>query len=44
MVVVDPEGRVGEVVPRFREVDPTAYEELQAIIDRIAPAPDEEAM
>ena len=44
LVVVDPDGRIGEVVPRFREVDPTAYEELQAIIDRIAPVPDEEAM
>jgi peroxiredoxin Q/BCP len=44
LVVVGPDGRIGEVVPRFREVDPTAYEELQAIIDGIAPPPDEEAM
>lgn len=44
LVVVTPEGRIGEVIPRFREVDPTAYEELQAIVERIAPVPDEEAM
>jgi len=44
LVVVDPDGKIGEVIPRFREVDPTAYEELQAIVDRIAPVPDEEAM
>jgi peroxiredoxin Q/BCP len=43
LVLVGPDGRIGEVVPRFREVDPTAYEELQAIIDRIAPVPAEEA-
>lgn len=44
VIVVDPEGRIAAVIPRFREVDPTAYEELQAIVDRVAPAPDEEAM
>ena len=44
VIVVGPDGRIAEAIPRFREVDPTAYEELQAIIKRVAPAPDEEAM
>lgn len=37
VVVVDPEGRVAAVIPEFRQVDPTAYEELAAIIDRVTP-------
>lgn len=37
IVVVDPDGQIAEVIPAFREVDPTAYEELQAIVDRVAP-------
>ncbi len=41
VVVVDPEGRIAEVIPRFREVDPTAYEELAAAIDRVTPDPED---
>lgn len=36
LVVVDPQGRVAELLPRFREVDPTAYDELQAIVSRLS--------
>ena len=39
VVVVDPEGRVAEVIPRFNQVDPSAYEALQAAIDRVTPDP-----
>jgi len=35
--VVDPEGRISYVAAPFREIDPTAYEELAAAIDRVAP-------
>ena len=41
VIVVGPDGLIGGVIPRFREVDPTAYEELGTIIDRVAPAPDD---
>jgi peroxiredoxin len=34
--VVDPEGTITYVAPQFRELDPTAYEELGAAIARIA--------
>jgi hypothetical protein len=39
VVVVDPDGQITEVIPAFREVDPTAYDELQAIVDRVTPQP-----
>lgn len=42
VIVVDPEGRVAEVIPSFREIDPMAYDELQAVIDRVTPVPDDE--
>ena len=35
--VVEPEGRIAWRALPFREVDPTAYEELERAIDRIAP-------
>lgn len=35
VIVVDPEGKIAEVIPRFREIDPSAYEELAAVIDRV---------
>ncbi|HZD03494.1 MAG TPA: redoxin domain-containing protein [Longimicrobiales bacterium] len=40
VIVVDPEGRIAEVIPRFNQVDPAAYESLGAAIDRVTPAPD----
>jgi hypothetical protein len=35
-VVIDPAGNVAEVVPRFLEVDPTSYDQLQATVARVA--------
>ena len=40
VIVVDPEGRVAEVIPQFNQVDPAAYEQLRAAIDRVTPAAD----
>ncbi len=37
VVIVDPKGTVAWHTAAFREVDPTAYEELQAAIDRVVP-------
>ncbi|MGW8268294.1 MAG: peroxiredoxin family protein [Longimicrobiales bacterium] len=39
VVVVDPEGRIAELIPRFNQVDPAAYEQLGAAIDRVTPEP-----
>lgn len=41
MVVVGPDGNVAAVIPEFRQVDPTAYEELAAIVDRVTPEPED---
>lgn len=32
LVVIDAEGTIVELLPRFREVDPTSYDELAAVI------------
>lgn len=40
VVVVDPDGNVAGVIPEFRQVDPTAYEELGEIVDRVTPEPE----
>ena len=40
VIVVDPEGRVSKVIPRFNQVDPAAYEELGAAIDAVTPEPE----
>ncbi len=40
VIVVDPQGRIAHVVPRFNQVDPAAYEELKAAIDRVTPEGD----
>lgn len=40
LVVVNPEGKIEELLPRFREIDPTAYDELEAIVDRLSTAND----
>jgi peroxiredoxin Q/BCP len=37
VIVVDPEGRIAEVIPSFNQVDPQAYEALKTAIDRVAP-------
>ena len=36
VVIVDPEGRVSFATSRFREIDPTAYEELAAAVAAVA--------
>ncbi len=41
VIVVDPQGRVSHVMPRFNQVDPTAYEDLRSAIDRVTPLGDE---
>jgi len=38
VVVVDPEGRVAWATSVFREIDPTAYEELAAAVAAVAPS------
>jgi len=38
--VIGPDGRIAEVIPQFNQVDPQAYEDLGAVIDRITPEPD----
>ncbi|UCF39719.1 MAG: redoxin domain-containing protein [Gemmatimonadota bacterium] len=43
LFVVDGEGRVAYVAAPFREIDPTAYEELGEALKRIAPPADEPA-
>ena len=39
VIVVGPDGRIEHVMPVFNQVDPAAYQELQAAIDRVAPEP-----
>ena len=41
VVVVDPEGRIAEVIPQFNQVDPAAYQRLQVAIDRVWVEPEE---
>ena len=38
LFVVGPDGRIGYRATPFREIDPTAYTELGAAIDKLAPA------
>ena len=40
VIVVDPEGRIAEVIPSFNQVDPDAYRQLEAAIDRVTPEPE----
>ena len=37
VIVVDPEGRIAEVIPKFNQVDPGAYAQLQEVINRVTP-------
>jgi peroxiredoxin len=39
VIVVGPDGTIAGVIPQFRQVDPTAYEELAAIVDGVTPDP-----
>jgi peroxiredoxin len=40
VIVVGPDGRIAGVIPQFRQVDPQAYEELEAMIDSVTPDPE----
>jgi len=40
VVVVDPEGRIAEVIPSFNQVDPGSYERLGNAIERVTPESD----
>jgi peroxiredoxin len=40
VIVVGPDGRVAGVIPQFNQNDPTAYEELGEIVDRVTPDPE----
>jgi peroxiredoxin len=37
VIVLDQEGRVAATIPQFNQNDPTAYEQLGEIVDRLAP-------
>jgi len=37
VIVIDPEGRIAEVIPSFNQVDPAAYQRLAEAIDRVTP-------
>jgi len=39
VIVVGPDGRIAGVIPQFRQVDPTAYDELAAMVDAVTPEP-----
>lgn len=41
--VIGPDGTIAHVAAPFREIDPTAYEELAAAIDRVTPPLDDES-
>lgn len=41
VIVIGPDGRIAGVIPKFNQVDPAAYDELGAIIDRVTPEPEE---
>ena len=40
--VIAPDGKISYVAAPFREIDPTAYEELKAAIDSVTVAPAED--
>jgi peroxiredoxin len=40
LFVVGPDGRIAYRAVPFREVDPTSYADLGAVIDKLAPPPD----
>ena len=40
VIVVGPDGKIAGVIPQFRQVDPQAYDELGAMIDKVTPEPE----
>lgn len=40
LFVIGPDGRIAYRAVPFREIDPTAYEELHAAIEKLLPEPD----
>ena len=40
VIVVGPDGRIAGVIPQFRQVDATAYDELAAMVDEVTPEPE----
>jgi peroxiredoxin len=40
VVVVGPDGRIAGTIEAFNQNDPTAYDELGAIVDRVTPEPE----
>jgi peroxiredoxin len=40
VIVVGPDGRIADVVESFNQNDPTAYEHLAEVIDRVTPDPE----
>ena len=40
VIVVGPDGRIAGTIRSFNQNDPTAYEELGAVIDRVTPEPE----
>ena len=41
VIVAGPDGRIAGVIESFNQNDPTAYEELGAIVDRVTPEADD---
>lgn len=41
VIVVGPDGRIAHVMPSFNQNDPTAYEELAEVVDRVTPEPED---
>ena len=41
LFVVGPDGRIAYRATPFREIDPTAYSDLEEVIDRLMPPPEE---
>jgi peroxiredoxin len=42
LFVIGPDGRIAHTMAPFREIDPSAYEELAAAIQRVTPAVEED--
>ena len=43
VIVVGPDGRIAATIPQFNQADPTAYDQLGEIVDRVTPDPDADA-
>ena len=42
VMVIDPEGRIAEIIPQFNPVDPGAYTALGEVVDRVTPEPEDD--